>query len=160
MTALEAGEPAEQVPQGFAGPVESRRTRFALSIRERRALLATADFIIAALSTLLAYAVGHRTSGHPLQVYDPLVIGGTWVLALLITDGYAFQIPSSRIESGVAVLKALPISALFAVLAFFAHPYVLTRLVIGYELAIGTIPARRSFPRSRRRGSSIGSSAG
>jgi exopolysaccharide biosynthesis polyprenyl glycosylphosphotransferase len=57
----------------------------------------------------------------------------------MITDGYAFQIPSSRIESSVAVLKALPIAAVFAVLAFFLQPYVLTRPVIVYALVIGAL---------------------
>jgi exopolysaccharide biosynthesis polyprenyl glycosylphosphotransferase len=139
MCALEAGKPTDPVTEAFAGPVESSRARFALSIRERRVLLAAADLIVAALSTIPAYAVGHRTGNHPLQPYDPLMIGGIWVIALLITDGYAFQIPSSRIESSVAVLKALPVAALFAVLAFFLQPYVLTRPVIVYALVIGAL---------------------
>jgi exopolysaccharide biosynthesis polyprenyl glycosylphosphotransferase len=127
------------VIEAFAGPVESSRAGFALSIRERRVLLATADLVVAAMSTVLAYAIAHRPSNHALEPYDPLLIGGIWVLALLITDGYAFQIPSSRIESSVAVLKALPVAALFAVLAFFLQPYVLTRPVTVYALLIGAV---------------------
>lgn len=136
MSALEAGKPKEPVTEAFA----VGRAGFALSIRERRVLLAAADLIVAALSTIPGYIVGHKATNHtPLEPYDLLLIGGIWVLALLITDGYAFQIPSSRIESGVAVLKALPIAALFAVLAFFLQPYVLTRPVIVYTLVIGAL---------------------
>jgi lipopolysaccharide/colanic/teichoic acid biosynthesis glycosyltransferase len=136
MCALEAGQPNEPVTDAFA----AGRARFALSIRERRVLLAAADLVVAALSTIPAYVVGHKASHHtPLEPYDLLLIGAIWVLALLITDGYAFQIPSSRIESSVAVLKALPIAAVFAVLAFFLQPYVLTRPVIVYALVIGAL---------------------
>lgn len=136
MCALEAGQPKEPVVEAFA----AGRAGFALSIRERRVLLAAADLIVATLSTVPGYFVGHKASNHtPLEPYDLLLIGGIWVLALLITDGYAFQIPSNRVESGVAVLKALPIAALLAVLAFFLQPYVLTRPVIVYTLIIGAL---------------------
>ena len=111
--------------------------RFALSIRERRVLLAGTDFAVAALATLLSYALVHRPNVHPLEFFDPLLVAAIWVVALLIMDGYKFQIPSNRVESAFAVVKALPIAALLIVLAFFIHPYVLTRPVIVGAITLG-----------------------
>jgi exopolysaccharide biosynthesis polyprenyl glycosylphosphotransferase len=136
MSALDAAEPEDVVSGLIVSPPAGAR-RFALSIRERRVVLAVADFAVGALATLLAYLLVHRPSVHLLDFYDPLVIGAIWVLALLITDGYAFQIPSDRGQSGFAVIKALPIAALLAVLVFFIHPYVLTRPVMVGALATG-----------------------
>ena len=79
------------------------------------------------------------------------MVGASWVLALIVTDGYASQIPSNRLESAVAVIKALPITALLAVLIFFIHPYVLTRLILGGEVVIGAmllIAVRTTIARS------------
>ncbi len=112
-------------------------TRFALSLRERRAILAIADFAVAALACYAAYVLVHRPNRHPLEFFDPLVVGGLWVLSLVVTDGYASQIPSNRLESGIAVVKALPIASLLTVLVFFIHPYVMTRPVIVFTLVIG-----------------------
>ncbi len=128
MTALEI-QPPEELSNLEISPAVTAR-RFALSIRERRVVLAIGDFVVAALATVLAYALLHRPHAHPLELIDPFIIGTIWVLALVVTDGYAFQIPSNRLESGVAVVKALPISSLLTVLVFFIHPYVLSRPVL------------------------------
>lgn len=137
MSALEVGEPDDDTPGVPVRRVEVTARRFALSIRERRVLLAGADFAVGALASLLSYALVHRPNRHPLEFYDPLLIGAIWIVALLIMDGYAFQIPSNRAASGFAVVKALPIATLLIVLAFFIHPYVLTRPVIVGAIAIG-----------------------
>ena len=137
MSALEVDQP--QPPETGVGtaPVSLTGRRFALSLRERRVLLATADFLIGALACYFAFVVVSHPHLVQLEVYDPLIIGVFWVVALLIADGYASQIPSSRAESWVAVLKASPIAALLTVLVFFLHPYVLTRPVIVLALALG-----------------------
>ena len=139
MSALEVSEQTTAAAPAIAGPVEYDRARFALSIRERRLLLAAADFIVGGLACVLAYTLVHRGNLHPLQAYDPLLYGALWVVALLISDGYAFQIPTSRIQSAIAVVKAMPIALLFAVSTFFIHPYVLTRPVIVLALALGAL---------------------
>lgn len=137
MSALKVGQPTETAPTTPVSAVEGKARRFALSIRERRVLLAGADFVVGALACLLAYALAHRHNVHPLEFYDPLLVGAMWLVALLIVDGYAFQIPSRRVDSGFAVVKAVPIASLLIVLAFFIHPYVLTRPVIVATIAIG-----------------------
>jgi exopolysaccharide biosynthesis polyprenyl glycosylphosphotransferase len=137
MSALKVAKPAEVASEPIAAPVEWDRAHFALSLRERRLLLAAGDFIVGGISALLAYTLVHRGNLHPLQPYDPLLYGGIWLVALLITDGYAFEIPTSRIQSAIAVVKALPIAALIAVATFFIHPYVLTRPVIILALTLG-----------------------
>jgi len=136
MSALDVRPQPEQVPHLEIAPVVGAR-RFALSIRERRVILAAADFVVGMIALVAAYFVFHRPSGHALLYYDLLMVGASWVLALIVTDGYASQIPSNRLESGVAVIKALPITALLAVLIFFIHPYVLTRLILGGAVVIG-----------------------
>ncbi len=135
MTALEI-QPPDELPGLEIAPAVSTR-RFALSIRERRVVIAAGDFVVAAAGTVLAYALLHRPHAHALEFFDPPIIATIWVLALIVTDGYAFQIPSNRLESAVAVVKALPISALLTVLVFFIHPYVLTRPVILGSIGIG-----------------------
>jgi exopolysaccharide biosynthesis polyprenyl glycosylphosphotransferase len=100
--------------------------------------LALADFAVGAVAAYVAYVLIHRPNVHPLEFYDPLILGAIWVASLIVTDGYASQIPSKRLESAVAVVKALPIAALLTVLAFFIHPYVLTRPVIVGALLMGT----------------------
>jgi len=111
--------------------------RFALSIRERRVLLAVADFALAAIACVVAYALIHKSSAHPLAGSLPFIVGAIWVVSLLITDGYAFQIPSNRAESGLAVVKALPIGVMLMVLVFFVHPYLVSRPVIVGIVLIG-----------------------
>ncbi|HKV86507.1 MAG TPA: exopolysaccharide biosynthesis polyprenyl glycosylphosphotransferase [Candidatus Dormibacteraeota bacterium] len=128
MTALEIQPP--DPPPGLEIAPQAAARRFALSIRERRVVLAAADFVVAAVATLAAYGVLHKPKAHPLEGFEPLLIGAIWVVSLIVTDGYAPQIPSNRVESGVAVVKALPISALFSVVVFFIHPYVLTRPIL------------------------------
>ena len=90
MSALEVGQPKDTVPTAPTGTVTRQRRRSALSIRERRVLLASGNFTVGALAALLAYGVVHRPIVHPLEFYDPLLIGAIWVTALLIADGYAF----------------------------------------------------------------------
>ncbi|HEY1455029.1 MAG TPA: exopolysaccharide biosynthesis polyprenyl glycosylphosphotransferase [Candidatus Dormibacteraeota bacterium] len=135
MTALEVQPP--DALSGLATVPAPTARRFALSIRERRVVLAAADFVIAAIATLIAYALLHRAHAHRLEGFEPALIGAIWVVSLIVTDGYAYQIPSSRLESGVAVVKALPITALFTVLVFFIHPYVLTRPILIGALGLG-----------------------
>ena len=137
MSALEVDQP-QPTPAGLGtAPVSITRRRFALSIRERRVVLATADFLIGALACYVAFVVVSHPHLVQLEVYEPVIIGAFWVVSLLIADGYASQIPSSRAESWFAVLKASPIAALLTVLVFFLHPYVLTRPVIVLALALG-----------------------
>ena len=147
MSALEA-EKAKATGMPAAAPETQRR--FALSIRERRVVLAAMDFVVAAVACWIAYQFLHRVGSRPLEWYDPVIIGAVWIVALFITDGYAFQIPSSRVVSGFAVVKALPIAGLLGVLVFFLHPYVMTRPVIVGTLLIGAaliIVTRLTFAR-------------
>jgi exopolysaccharide biosynthesis polyprenyl glycosylphosphotransferase len=128
--------PAEEAAPSLATAPPAQR-RFALSVRERRAVLAIADFLIGAAACYVAFVVIRHPHLRELEFTDPLIIGAFWVVSLLIADGYAFQIPSSRIESAVAVIKALPLAALLTVLVFFLHPYILTRPVIVVSLTLG-----------------------
>ena len=117
----------------------TRRRVFALSLRERRIVVAGADFLIGALACYIAFVALRHPHLHDLRLSDPFVLGGIWVIALLIADGYAFQIPSSRGDSAVAVIKALPLASLLTVLFFFLHPYVLTRSVMVSAVALGCL---------------------
>src|SRR5439155_7469657 len=116
-----------------------RRRVFALSLRERRIVVAGADFLIGALACYIAFVALRHPHLHDLQLSDPFGLGGIWVLALVIADGYAFPIPSSRSDSAVAVIKALPLASLLTVLFFFLHPYVLTRSVMVSAVALGCL---------------------
>lgn len=111
-------------------------TRFALSIRERRAIIAIADFVAGGLATAAAFAI-HPGHLHALPVVEPLAFGTIWVASLLLTDGYGFLVPTSRVQSGIAVVKALPVAGLFAIATFFLRPYELNRPVILLALGIG-----------------------
>jgi exopolysaccharide biosynthesis polyprenyl glycosylphosphotransferase len=115
------------------------RRRFALSIRERRVVLAVADFVIGVAACYAAFLVLRHPHLRELGLTEPLAIGAFWVIGLLTADGYASQIPSDRNESAIAVLKALPVAALLTVLVFFIHPYVLTRSVIAVALGVGAV---------------------
>jgi len=108
----------------------------ALSDRERRGVIAIGDFIVGGLACWLAFAI-HRGHLHSLPVMEPLLFGVFWVASLLLTDGYGFLVPVSRLQSGIAVIKALPVAALLAVANFFVQPYVLNRPVILLALGIG-----------------------
>ena len=138
MSALEVEPPREGLTGLEVAQAPAASGRFALSLRERRVVLAIADFAVGALACWLAYVLIHRPNVHPLEFFDPLIIGAIWVLSLVVTDGYASQIPSHRLESAIAVVKALPVTALLTVLVFFIHPYVLTRPVIVGTLLVGT----------------------
>jgi exopolysaccharide biosynthesis polyprenyl glycosylphosphotransferase len=135
--ALEVDQPQPAAAGAAISHPPLTRRRFALSIRERRVLLAASDFAVGAIACVIAYAFLHRLGNRPLELPDVLIVAAVWVISLLITDGYAFQIPSSRAESGFAVLRALPITALLTVLLFFIRPYVLTRPVIVGAIVIG-----------------------
>jgi exopolysaccharide biosynthesis polyprenyl glycosylphosphotransferase len=137
MKTIELGPSTDPTPSLAVSAAAEPRRRFALSIRERRVLLAAADFVIGALACYIAFVVVSHPHLRELEFSDPLIIGAFWVVALLIADGYASQIPTSRAESGFAVVKASPIAALLTVLVFFLHPYVLTRPVIVLALALG-----------------------
>ncbi len=137
MTAAEVEPPANGAHALEIAPVVEGRRRFAMSLRERRVVLAIADFAIAAFATYLSYVIFHRPNSRPLEFYDPLIMGAIFVVSLIGTDGYASQIPSNRIDSAVAVLKALPITALFTVLFFFINPYVLTRPILVGGVTLG-----------------------
>ena len=137
MTALEVDQPQPAPAGAGTAAAPLGRRRFALTIRERRVLLAATDFAAGAIACVIAYIFLHRAGNQPLEPVDVLLVGALWVISLLITDGYNFLIPSSRAESGFAVLKALPITALFNVLLFFIHPYALTRPVIVGAITLG-----------------------
>lgn len=136
MTALEAGKPTDAATAAPVSP-EAAGRHIALSIRERRALLAVADFILASAASVIAYAAIHKPNAHPLEVADILIVGAVWVASLLISDAYAFQIPSNRAESGFAVVRAIPVAILLLVLVFFIRPYVMTRPVIAGTIILG-----------------------
>ena len=137
--ALEVDQPQPNAAGATISHPPLTRRRFALTIRERRVLLAAGDFVVAAVACVIAYIFWHRVGNRPLEVQDVLIVAAVWVISLLITDGYAFQIPSSRAESGFAVLRALPITALLTVLLFFIRPYVLTRPVIVGAIVLGAV---------------------
>src|SRR5437762_11388786 len=99
MSALEVEPSPEGAPNLEIEPAAGARRRFALSLRERRAILAIADFAVAALACYVAYVFIHRPNRNPLEWFDPLIVGGLWVMSLVVTDGYASQIPSNRLES-------------------------------------------------------------
>ena len=117
-------------------PTAAPATRFPLSIRERRGLLAAGDFLLGGVACLIAYELhpGHIVE---LPLLEPILFGASWVIALFIADGYAFQIPSNRVQSAFAIIKALPAAALLSVMSFFLHPYVLNRTIIVLALVIG-----------------------
>ena len=80
------------------------RRRFALSIRERRVVLAVADFVIGVAACYVAFLALRHPHLRELGFTEPLAIGAFWVIGLLTADGYAFQIPSDRNESAIAVV--------------------------------------------------------
>ncbi len=139
MSALEVRPPVDEAPRLEISSHVAAGRRFALSIRERRVILALADFAVGAMACYLVYVLIHRPNARPLEFFDPLLVGAIWVVSLVVTDGYASEIPSNRVESGVAVIKAVPITALLTVLVFFIHPYVLTRPVIVGTVAVGAL---------------------
>jgi exopolysaccharide biosynthesis polyprenyl glycosylphosphotransferase len=130
----------EQVSSGVAESAAIEQsagsTGFALSIRERRAIIAIADFIAGGLACAAAFAL-HPGHLHTLPIIEPLAFGVIWVVSLLLTDGYGFLVPTSRVQSGIAVVKALPVAGLFAIGTFFLRPYELNRPVILLALGLG-----------------------
>jgi len=129
---------ASSVPSGTALSAPLKR-RFALSLRERRVILAAADFVIGAAACYVAFVVLKHPHLRELEFYEPIAIGAFWLIGLLIANGYAFEIPNDRSESAIAVVKALPVAALLSIVAFFLHPYVLTRSLIAVSLALGAV---------------------
>lgn len=112
----------------LAAPRE--RSKFAISIRERRVLLAMADLVAGSLACLVAYLILQPPHMKTIPIVDPAIYGVAWVIGLFLVDGYAFQIPSSRSHSAIAVIKATPFAGLAGVIAFFLEPYVMTRPLI------------------------------
>ena len=113
------------------------RSKLAISIRERRVLLAMVDFLVGTLGCLLAYEIVSHPNMRGFPVFDPLLYGTAWVIGLFIVDGYGFQIPVSRMQSAIAVIKATPFALLGGVLAFFIEPYVMTRPMIVVSTLVG-----------------------
>jgi exopolysaccharide biosynthesis polyprenyl glycosylphosphotransferase len=74
-----------------------------------------------------------------IPIVDPALYGVAWVVGLFIVDGYAFEIPSSRTQSAIAVIKAAPFAGLAGVLAFFFDPYVMTRPLIVLSTVVGVL---------------------
>src|SRR5712692_6679851 len=132
MSALEARDT-------LAEPMELKRTRFAISIRERRVLLAAADLVVGAMAFFVAFALVKHPNMTTLPIADPIFYGVVWVVSLFIVDGYAFEIPSSRAQSAIAIFKASPFVGLAGVLAFFLFPYVITRPLIVWSTIAGLI---------------------
>ena len=115
------------------------RSKFAISVRERRVLLAAADGIVGALACLIAYLILLPPHMSTIPIADPALYGAAWVIGLFIVDGYAFQIPSSRAQSAIAVIKATPFAGLAGVIAFFLEPYVMTRPLIVLSTLTGAV---------------------
>ena len=89
-----------------------------------------------------ALSAKRSTSGSELA--STLIVAATvfsyavaWVIGLFLVNGYAFEIPSSRAQSAIAVIKATPFAGLAGVLAFFFDPYVMTRPLIVVSTLIG-----------------------
>jgi exopolysaccharide biosynthesis polyprenyl glycosylphosphotransferase len=120
--------PVTEAPAGGA--------EFALSNRERRGVIAVGDFIVGGIACAVAFGL-HPGHLHSLPLLEPFIFGVIWVVALLLTDGYGFLVPTSRTQSAIAVIKALPVALLLAVATFFLEPYVLNRPVILLSLGIG-----------------------
>ena len=137
MSALEARDGEGIGAPALADPIELKRTRFAISIRERRVLLATADLLVGAAGFFVSYVVLRPPHMPTLPIVDPIFYGVIWVMSLFIVDGYAFEIPSSRVQSAIAVFKASPFVGLAGVLAFFLVPYVITRPLIVWSTIAG-----------------------
>jgi exopolysaccharide biosynthesis polyprenyl glycosylphosphotransferase len=116
---------------------EATRSRYAISIRERRAILAVADFVMGGLGCLVAYAIVRPAVMHVIQLTDLAVYAFGWLVGLFIVNGYAFSIPASRMQSAIAVIKAAPFALLAGVLAFFVEPYVMTRPLIVVSTVVG-----------------------
>ena len=136
MSALDVGKSEAIVSEVLDAPLD-RGKSMAISIRERRVLLALADFMIGALACLVAYLLLLPPHMKTIPIADPLMYGAAWVIALFIVDGYAFEIPSSRMQSAIAVIKAAPLAGLAGVIAFFLDPYVMTRPLIVVSTLVG-----------------------
>jgi exopolysaccharide biosynthesis polyprenyl glycosylphosphotransferase len=139
MSALDASNSDRVVSEVLAAPLDRSKTRFAISIRERRALLAIGDFVTGALGCLVSYLILRPPHMPTIPFIDPAIYGVAWVVGLFIVDGYAFEIPSSRFQSAIAVIKASPFAGLAGVLAFFIAPYVMTRPLIVVSTAVGAV---------------------
>src|SRR5438132_1580066 len=112
-----------------------------LSLAERRVLLAALDAVAAAGACGLSYLIWELRLGRPLVVpkLGPAFFVIAWLIALFAVDGYAANIPASRVKSVAAVIKATPVAAFFGFLFFFAQPYRMTRPVIILSVAVGAM---------------------
>jgi exopolysaccharide biosynthesis polyprenyl glycosylphosphotransferase len=112
-----------------------------LNTPERRVLLALGDGLSAAVACAIGYILWEYFLGRSLAVpkLGPAFFAIAWIVALFLVDGYEVHIPASRIRSLAVVVKAIPITAFFGFLAFFAVPYRMTRPVIVLSIGIGTL---------------------
>jgi exopolysaccharide biosynthesis polyprenyl glycosylphosphotransferase len=138
MSALDRRD-SDALVAGLVTPVDLGKSRFAISIRERRVLLAAADLVVGAIGLVVAYVLLRPPHMPTLPVVDPIFYGVVWAMSLFIVDGYAFEIPSSRMQSAIAVIKASPLVGLAGVLAFFFVPYVITRPLIVWSTIAGAL---------------------
>jgi exopolysaccharide biosynthesis polyprenyl glycosylphosphotransferase len=137
LSVVNARDAEALVSEVLTAPLLGTRSRFAISIRERRALLAMLDLVVGAVGCVIAYLILAPPHMLVLPLLDPAVYGVAWVIGLFIVNGYAFQIPRSRAQSAIAVIKATPFAGLSGVIAFFVAPYVMTRPLIVMSTAIG-----------------------
>ena len=136
MRAVDTDE-AKGVPgEHLRKPARAGERDAALSSRERRGIIAVGDFIVGAAACAMAFVI-HPGHLHSLPIFEPFAFGAIWIASLFVTDGYGFLIPTSRFQSGIAVVKALPVALLLDVGDFFLRPYILNRPVILLALGIG-----------------------
>ncbi len=113
--------------------------RFSISIRERRVLLACLDLMAGGFASWWAYELLRPAAMPNIPAFAPVLFGLAWVAGLFLVDGYAFQIPTNRIQSAIAVVKATLFAGLAGVVAFFIEPYVMTRPLIILSTALGVV---------------------
>ena len=93
-------------------------------------LAATLLVTVFSFPGLLIYLILRPPHMPNISIVDPGLYAVAWVIGLFLVNGYAFEIPSSRAQSAIAVIKATPFAGLAGVLAFFFDPYVMTRPLI------------------------------
>jgi len=101
----------------------------ALTNSERRGIIALADAVAGAAACTIAFAI-HPGRLHSLPHFEPFLFGAAWVVSLFVTEGYGQLIPTSRTQSAVAVIRAIPLTVAFVIADFFFRPYVINRTVI------------------------------
>jgi exopolysaccharide biosynthesis polyprenyl glycosylphosphotransferase len=106
---------------------------------ERAVVLTVGDAAAAVLACLLANSLWSAAVGRHLSlpVVGCFIFAAAWVAALFSVDGYGLKVPEGRVDTGVVVLKALPMVTFVGVLYFFAEPYRITRPVITLSIVLG-----------------------